>query len=75
MTNHQSAVKEKFNVSYEIGYAIGIKKRVLLIRNSTITSDDNVVLKVGIFDTLGHERYSNSEELSQITTVLGKILL
>lgn len=55
-----------FNVTYEIGYAIGIKKRVLLIRNSTITSDDTVVLKVGIFDTLGHERYSNSEELSQI---------
>ncbi len=55
-----------FNVSYEVGYAIGIKKRVLLIRNSKITSDDTIVLKTGIFDTLGHERYSNSDELTRI---------
>jgi len=55
-----------FNVSYEVGYAIGIKKRVLLVRNSTITSDDTLVLKTGIFDTLGHKRYSNSEELAKI---------
>lgn len=55
-----------FNVSYEVGYAIGLKRRVLLIKNSTITSDDTLVMRTGIFDTLGHERYRNGDELVRI---------
>ena len=55
-----------FNVTYEIGYAIGAKKRVRLVRNSTITSDDALVLSTGIFDTLGHDKYASSEDLAEI---------
>ena len=42
-----------FNVTYEIGFAIGSRKRVYLIKHSGITSDDEAVRRVGIFDTLG----------------------
>jgi len=55
-----------FNVSYEIGYAIGVKKRVLLVKNSTITSDDALALSIGIFDTLGHDSYASSEDLARV---------
>lgn len=54
------------NVVYEVGYAIGAKIRVRLVRNSTITSDDNVVLRTGIFDTLGHDRYASADELATL---------
>ena len=55
-----------FNVSYEIGYAIGFKKRVLLIRNSSLKSDEKAVIKTGIFDTLGYQPYKDSIELADI---------
>lgn len=55
-----------FNVTYEVGYAIGIQKRVLLVKNSAMTGDNALVLKTGIFDTLGYETYSNAEELRAI---------
>jgi hypothetical protein len=55
-----------FNVTYEVGYAIGLQRRVLLIKHSAITGDAALVLKTGIFDTLGYERYSNAEELAAI---------
>ena len=42
-----------FNVTYEIGYAIGKQKRVYLVRNKALTPDDKLVREVGIFDTLG----------------------
>lgn len=38
-----------FNVTYEVGYAIGIQKRVLLVKNSAMTGDNALVLKTGIF--------------------------
>lgn len=53
------------NVSFEIGYAIGSGKRCLLLRNNSIGGDRDLAAKVGIFDTLGYEEYSNSEELAQ----------
>lgn len=52
-----------FNVSYEIGYAVGLQKRVFLIRNKTVTSDQQLVREVGLFDTMGYEEYSNSNDL------------
>jgi hypothetical protein len=52
-----------FNVTYEIGYAIGIAKRAYLIRHSGIEEDLDLVKRVGIFDTLGYETYRDSDEL------------
>lgn len=53
-----------FNVTFEIGYAIGCSKRVALIKNSALTGSDQLIREVGIFDTLGYKNYSNSGELA-----------
>ena len=54
-----------FNVTYEIGYAIGVGKRAFLIKHSEIEADAGEVTKVGIFDTLGYETYQDSDQLLQ----------
>lgn len=53
-----------FNVTYEIGYAIGKGKRVLLTKNKSIKEKSPTIREVGIFDTLGYKDYQNSAELS-----------
>lgn len=53
-----------FNVTYEIGYAIGRGKRVLLTKNKSIQEGSLTIRDVGIFDTLGYKDYQNSNELS-----------
>lgn len=53
-----------FNVVFEVGYAIGRRKRVYLIRNSAITGSDDLIREVGIFDTLGYQEYDSSERLA-----------
>jgi len=53
-----------FNVTYEIGYAIGLKKPVLLTKNKSVNSRGIRVEDVGIFDTLGYLEYQNSDELA-----------
>ncbi len=55
-----------FNVVYEIGYAIGRRKRAVLIRNSAVVGSDALVREIGIFDTLGYDTYANSAELARI---------
>ena len=55
-----------FNVTYEIGYTIGRGKRVFLIKNSSIRGDDDLIRKVGIFDTLGYECYEDDTKLSNL---------
>lgn len=55
-----------YNVIYEIGYAIGQKKYILLVRNSTIQEKSPSIQEVGIFDTLGYTEYQNSKELVEI---------
>ena len=52
------------NVTYEIGYAIGIGKRVYLVKDDSYTHDPDVTQKVGIFDTLGYKKYENSDALA-----------
>lgn len=53
-----------FNVVYEIGYALGKKKRVFLVRNEPFAQPSSEVAReVGIFDTLGYKSYENSKEL------------
>ena len=55
-----------FNVTYEIGYAIGAEKRAFLVRNRSFIGDSQEILKIGIFDTLGYVEYENSKELGEI---------
>jgi len=55
-----------FNVTYEIGYAIGKGKRILLTRNSSIKEVEPFIREVGIFDTIGYSQYENSKQLSKI---------
>lgn len=53
-----------FNVTYEIGYALGKSKRVLFVKNKSLQSQGLKISDVGIFDTLGFQEYQNSLELS-----------
>ena len=46
------------NVVYEIGFAIGNKKRAFLIRHKGSTGDKALSQEVGIFDTLGLTGYT-----------------
>ncbi len=61
-----------FNVTYEVGYAIGMGKRVNCIVYKAVNRDEQQVKRVGIFDTLGHKQYANSLDLSVILRELGE---
>jgi hypothetical protein len=52
-----------FNVTFEIGFAIGLGKRVHITRNNNFRREMETIDKIGIFDTLGFESYSNQEDL------------
>lgn len=54
-----------FNVVYEVGYAIGAKKKVILTKNSSIKETGVLIRELGIFDTLGYVEYENSNELAR----------
>lgn len=60
-----------FNVVFEIGYAIGHRKRAVLIKNRALVGSDELIREVGIFDTLGYREYANSDELATIFRSLG----
>lgn len=61
-----------FNVAFEIGYAIGSRRRVLLVRRSDIAGDSGIHAELGIFDTLGYDTYTSGASLaSKIATKLG----
>ncbi|MBA9077291.1 P-loop ATPase, Sll1717 family [Rufibacter quisquiliarum] len=55
-----------FNVTYEVAYAIGKGKPLLLVKNSSIKEAAPFIREVGIFDTIGWKEYTNSEELVKI---------
>jgi hypothetical protein len=56
------------NVAFEIGYAIGSKRRCLLFANTALQGDRELSASIGIFDTLGYEKYENSETLTKLLT-------
>jgi hypothetical protein len=56
------------NVVYEIGYAIGRRKRVFLIRKNGVRGDRDLANRVGIFDTLGYFEYDDSDSLARRLT-------
>ena len=55
-----------FNVVFEIGYAIGFGKSIRLVRNSNFKEDNELIDRIGIFDTLGYEAYSDQESLLSV---------
>jgi hypothetical protein len=55
-----------FNVTFEIGYAIGISKRIVPIMNTGLERDKYVYSQIGVFDTLGHLVYENSTQLAKV---------
>jgi hypothetical protein len=60
-----------FNVLYEIGFAIGRGKRIVLTKNRSVAPDPDAA-EVGIVDTLGYLDYSNSDELAAKLCSLGE---
>jgi hypothetical protein len=62
-----------FNVTYEIGFAIGARRRVVLVRNAAITGEDDLIREIGLFDTLGYKTYTNYTTLAEIVRHLTDI--
>jgi hypothetical protein len=56
------------NVVYEIGYAIGRRKRAFLIRHAATDGDKELAKAAGIFDTLGYLEYADGEDLTRRLT-------
>jgi hypothetical protein len=54
-----------FNVTYEVGFAIGRGKSVILVRNEAVKPDSRAA-ELGIFDTLGWRPYQNAAHLLEI---------
>ncbi|MEA2984063.1 MAG: hypothetical protein QOD94_317, partial [Alphaproteobacteria bacterium] len=52
------------NVVYEVGYAIGKKKRAFLVRSKAVTGDKVLATTAGIFDTLGYFAYEDAQVLA-----------
>jgi hypothetical protein len=52
-----------FNVYYEIGYAVGLQKPLIVSMNYAVARAQANVNLTGIFDTLGQLRYQNSDEM------------
>lgn len=55
-----------FNVTYEIGFSIGAGKRAYLVLNNTYEDNNIQLSRVGIFDTLGYQEYTDAESLAQL---------
>lgn len=55
-----------FNVTFEIGYAVGLGKRVHLVRDENIDRQSSLVTRIGIFDTLGFRGYREGSSLATI---------
>ena len=56
-----------FNVTYEMGFAIGRSKRLVLTQYAPLSNQTKDLReKIGIFDTIGYRTYQNSRELIAI---------
>lgn len=58
--------KVNFNVAFEAGYAIAKNKRLQLVLNSGVMNDARQLAIIGIYDTLGYEKYENSNQLGRL---------
>ena len=57
-----------FNVLFELGYAIGLNKPVLPVRDTTFCQDQRLFTQLGMFDVLGFKNFQNSKELRSLVT-------
>ena len=55
-----------FNVLFELGYALGLGKPVLPVRDTSYERDKELFDELGIFDNLGYEDFKNSSDLVRI---------
>jgi len=55
-----------FNVIYEIGYAIGKGRKILIVNNRNFKKARHKILQLGIFDKLGYVEYENTDDLVTI---------
>jgi len=55
-----------FNVAFEIGYALGLGKRVHLVRDRNIARETALITRIGIFDTLGFASYTEGDSLAAL---------
>lgn len=63
-----------FNVTFEVGYAIGRQKRIVVVRNEAYgKSEDEKIRRLGIFDTLGYRNYQNYRDLAAIVKTVRDI--
>ena len=60
-----------FNVTFEVGYAIGEGKRIILTRNGAYANTTSELSKIRIFDTLGYKVYPNFHELASLLRSIG----
>ena len=67
-----------FNVLFELGFAIGLGKPVLPLRDVTYERDRDLFEEIGLFATLGYEEFQNSNEIvsavSRVRTGSGPII-
>jgi hypothetical protein len=54
-----------FNLLFEIGFAIGLNKAVLPIRDTTVATSRREFAALGILDSVGYLDFHNADELSQ----------
>lgn len=52
-----------FNVLFELGFAIGVSRPVLPIRDMSYSRDANELAELGFIDTLGYETFQNSDNI------------
>jgi len=52
-----------FNVLFEFGYAIGLRKLVLPVRDATYEAHKKAFDEIGIFDNIGFQSFTNSSEI------------
>ena len=57
-----------FNVLFELGYAIGLNKPILPLRDTTYSQDKTLFDQLGIFDVIGYENFQNGRELRSLAT-------
>ncbi len=58
--------KLNFNVTYEVGYAISKSKPILLTINSSLRNQIDLISQLGIFDTIGYDKYENSDDFYRL---------
>ena len=60
-----------FNVTFEVGYAVGKKKKVLPILNSSMDPPIKALNELGLFDSIGYLQYENAQGITAYLSQLG----